>query len=158
MIHAVPNKINHTAEDCAKLFVDEIYCSHRLPSEKNSDRGTKFTSEFWREMMRLLNVQQGESASYHPRTDEQTERTIRTLDEVLCSFIFPNQSDWDDLLPLVEFGINDSINVATESTQILMNNISFIYLWRHNHGQSPITPASMPIIQNNSGAQKFVAN
>ena len=27
-----------------------------------------------------------------------------------------------------------------------------------NYGQSPITPASLPIIQNNSGAQEFVAN
>ena len=27
-----------------------------------------------------------------------------------------------------------------------------------NYGHSPITPASLPIIQNNSGSQKFVAN
>jgi hypothetical protein len=50
-------------------------------------------------------------------------------------------------MPLVEFAINNSINVATGSTPFLMN-----------YGQAPITPASLPIIQNNSGAQKFVAN
>ena len=66
---------------------------------------------------------------------------------MLCSFISRDQSDWDDLLPLVEFVINCSINVANWSTPFLMN-----------YCQSPITPASMPIIQNNSSVQKFVAN
>ena len=147
MTHAIPNKTNDSAEDCAKLFVDKIYCSHGLPLEIISDRDTKFTSDFWKELMRLLNVKQGMSTSYHPRTDGQTERMNRTLEEVLRSFISPDQSNWDDLLPLVEFAINNSINVATGSTPFLMN-----------YGQTPITPASMPIIQNNSGAQKFVAN
>ena len=147
MMHAIPNKTTDNAEDCAKLFVDKIYCSHGLPLEIISDRDTKFTSDFWKELMRLLNVKQGMSTSYHPRTDGQTERTNRTLEEVLRSFISPDQSDWDDLLPLAEFAINNSINVATGSTPFLMN-----------YGQSPITPASMPIMQNNSGAQKFMAN
>jgi hypothetical protein len=147
MTHAIPNKTVDTAEDCAKLFVDKIYCHHGLPLEIISDRDAKFTSDFWKELMRLLNVKQGMSTSYHPRTDGQTERTNRTLEEVLRSFISPDQSNWDDLLPLVEFAINNSINVATGSTPFLMN-----------YGQTPITPASLPIIQNNSSAQKFVAN
>ena len=96
--------------------------------------------------MRLLNVKHGMSTSYHPRTDRQTERTNRTLEEILRSYISPDQSDWDDLLPLVEFAINNSLNVATDSNPFLMN-----------YGQSPITPSSFPVIQNNFGAQKFVA-
>ena len=111
MVHVIPNRTNDTAEDCARMFVDKIYCHHGLPLEIISDRDTKFTSDFWKELMRLLNVKQGMSTSYHPRTDGQTERTNRTLEEVLRSFISPDQSDWDDLLPLVEFAINNSINV-----------------------------------------------
>ena len=68
--------------------------------------------------MRLLNVKQGMSTRYFPRTDGQTERMNRTLEEVLPSFISPDQSNWDDLLPLVEFAINNGINVATGSTPV----------------------------------------
>ena len=87
MIHAVPNKTNDSTQDCAKVFVDRIYCNHGLPLEIIYDRDTKFTSDFWKELMKLLNVKQGTSTSYHPRTHGHTQRTKRTLEEVLRSFI-----------------------------------------------------------------------
>ena len=70
-----------------------------------------------------LNGKQGMSTSYHPRTDGQTGRTNRTLEAVLRSFISPGQSDWDDLLPLVEFAVNNSINVATGYNWLVLNEL-----------------------------------
>ena len=98
-------------------------------------------------MIKLLNVKRGMSTSSHPRTVGKTERSDRALEEVRRSFISPDRSDRDDLIPLPVFAINNNINVATGSTPFLMN-----------YGKTPITPASLPIIQNNSDAQKNVAN
>jgi hypothetical protein len=66
---------------------------------------------------------------------------------VLRAYIAPDQSDWDKYLPLAEFAMNNSINVATGSTPFLMNS-----------GQNPLTPASLPLAKANKDAFKFIAN
>ena len=87
-VHAITNRRDDTAEMCVKLLVDEVYCSHGLPLEIVLERDTKFTFDFGREVMSLLlTVKQGVSTSYHPRTDGQTKRTNRTLQELIRSFI-----------------------------------------------------------------------
>ena len=116
IIYATLTGTNDPAEDCAKPFVDRIYWDHGLPLEIITDRNTKLTSDFWKELTRLLNVKRGTSTSNHPRTDGQTERTNITVEEVLHSFTCPNQRDWVDLLPMVKFAITTSINVVTGST------------------------------------------
>ena len=56
----------------AKLFRREVIRLHGLPYEFVSDRDGRFTSNFMREVCRLLNVKQAMSTAYHPQTDGQT--------------------------------------------------------------------------------------
>ena len=54
------------------------------------------------------------SSAYHPQTDVQKERvngvTEETLlmEETLRHSVGPQQNDWDDLLALAEFSMNNS--------------------------------------------------
>lgn len=72
-----------SASTLAQVFIEEIYRLHGLPTYIVSDRGTIFTSQFWREMMQQLGVQQQLSTSYDPQTDGQTERVNQCLETYL---------------------------------------------------------------------------
>ena len=145
--HFAPCHTNDDAEDFAETFMKEIFSQHGLPTEIISDRDTKFIGGFWKAATKQFGITRCMSTAFHPRTDGQTERMNRTLEEVLRAYISPDQSDWDKHLPLVEFAINNTVNSSTGTTPFLME-----------YGQSPLTPASAPLAKINPSAFKFVAN
>jgi hypothetical protein len=94
---------------------------HGLPREIVSDRDPRLTSAFWSELCRILQVTPAMSTAYHPQTDGQTERTNRTMEDVLRHFVSPRQDDWDLWLPLVEFAINNAVQESTGFTPFFLN-------------------------------------
>ena len=56
------------------------------------------------------------STAHHPQTDGQTERMNRVVEDVLRIFVNHRQDNWDQLLPLCEFYINDSSQASTDQT------------------------------------------
>ena len=46
--HFIPVKVTYNAEKLAKLYISEIIRLHGVPLSIISDRGTQFTSKFWR--------------------------------------------------------------------------------------------------------------
>jgi len=70
-------------------------------------------SQFWREMHRLLRVKLLISTAFHPQTDGASEHSMRTITQILCSMISPDQKDWIEKVPMVEFVINLSVSGST---------------------------------------------
>ncbi|GJQ98299.1 putative reverse transcriptase domain-containing protein [Tanacetum coccineum] len=52
------------------------------------------------------------STSYHPQTDGQSERTIQTLKDMLCSCVIDFANGWDKHFPLVEFSYKNSYHTS----------------------------------------------
>ncbi|GKC63099.1 putative reverse transcriptase domain-containing protein [Tanacetum coccineum] len=48
------------------------------------------------------------STAYHPQTDDQSECTIQTLEDMLRAYILDFIGSWDVHLPIVEFSYNNS--------------------------------------------------
>ena len=46
--HFIPVKSTYSAEDYARIFIDEIVCRHGISLSIISDRGAQFTSRLWR--------------------------------------------------------------------------------------------------------------
>ncbi|GKB43780.1 putative reverse transcriptase domain-containing protein [Tanacetum coccineum] len=74
----------------------------------HSDRDSRFTSKFWQSMQEALGTRLDISTTYHPQTDGQSERTIRTLEDMLRACVLDFRGSWDVHLPLVEFLYNNS--------------------------------------------------
>ena len=53
------------------------------------------------------------STAFHPQTDGVSECSIRTIMQILCSMISPNQKDWAEKVPMVKFTINSSVSGLT---------------------------------------------
>ncbi|GJJ71552.1 hypothetical protein EMPS_03902 [Entomortierella parvispora] len=113
LAHFVPSTTSATAIDVAHQFFDNIFKLHGLPTSIISDRDTRFTSRFWQELHKLLDVKLALSTAYHPQTEGQTEVTNKTLKTMLRAFVDNKQSNWDQLLPSLEFAYNNAVNAST---------------------------------------------
>ena len=137
--HFVPSTTTATAVDVARQFFDNIFKLHGLPITIVSDRDTRFTSRFWQELHTLLDVKLALSTAYHPQTDGQTEVMNKTLKTMLRAFVDNKQSNWDQLLPSLEFAYNNAINASTGYSPFFLNT-----------GQHPRLPIMMLSPPNSS--------
>ena len=103
MVHIIPTRTDVTAKQVAELYVKEIVRLHGIPESVVSDRDTKFTSQFWTELSRLLEQRLLMSSAYHLQTDGSSERVIQTMSQVLRALVLEYGTSWVDQLPLVEF-------------------------------------------------------
>ena len=60
------------------------------------------------------------STLYHPQTDGQTEVMNRILKDYLRAFTRDGQDKWDEMLTIVEFAMNNSINASTIKTPFFL--------------------------------------
>jgi len=107
MANFLPLKKEKTVADLAVIFAREIWKYHGLPTDIVSDRDSRFTSETWKEFLRLLGIQPRMSTAFHPQTDGQTERLNQTIESYLRMFVGKEQDDWVCLLPTAEFAYNN---------------------------------------------------
>ncbi len=103
-----------SAEDYAKLYINEIVRLHGVPLSIISDRGPQFTSHFWKSFQKGLGTQVNLSTTFHPQTDGQAERTIQTLEDMLRACVIDFKGSWDDHLPLIEFAYNNSYHSSIQ--------------------------------------------
>jgi transposase InsO family protein len=116
MAHFFPTNKTVTAKQLADQFTREIYRLHGLPKVLISDRDPRFTSDFWTDLFKRLGTKLNMSTAYHPETDGQTERTNRTLEQILRAYAHPYQDDWYKHLDLAEFAYNRHPSASTGMT------------------------------------------
>ena len=62
----IPVKMTYNEEKLAKLYISEIVRLHGVPLSIISDRGTQFTSMFWRTLHAELGTRLDLSTAFHP--------------------------------------------------------------------------------------------
>jgi hypothetical protein len=97
-----------SCEKLAEIYVNEIVSKHGVPKRIVSDRGSIFTSAFWKHLQKALGTQLDFSTAYHPQTGGQTERTNQILEDMLRACALDFGGSWHEHLPLAEFSYNNS--------------------------------------------------
>ena len=110
--HFIPVKTTYTSAQLAKIYMSKIVCLHGVPRKVVSDRGTQFTSKFWRQLHESLGTRLEFSTAFHPQTDGQTERVNQILEDMLRACALDYGSSWDDNLPYAEFSYNNSYQAS----------------------------------------------
>ena len=116
MAHFIPCQKTSDATHIANLFFKEVVRLHGLPKSIVSDRDTKFVGHFWRTLWKKLGKKLSFSSAYHTQTDGQTEVVNRSLGNLLRSLVTEHNSQWDKIMPQVEFSYNDSPNRITSKS------------------------------------------
>nr|GEW82051.1 ribonuclease H-like domain-containing protein [Tanacetum cinerariifolium] len=85
----------------ADIFQQEIVRLHGPPAVIVCYRDPRFTSRFWKGLQNSWGTRLKFSMAFHPETDEQTERTIQALEDMLRSCALEWTGNWDEYLCLV---------------------------------------------------------
>ena len=67
-------------------------------------------------MQEALGTRLNFSTAFHPQTDEQSERVIQILEDMLRSCVIDYEGSWDRHIPLVEFVYNNSFQLSIRMT------------------------------------------
>ncbi|KAL6956543.1 hypothetical protein U1Q18_052838 [Sarracenia purpurea var. burkii] len=110
--HFLPVKNTYTIDQLAKIYLREIVRLHGVPATIVSDRDPKFVSRFWSSFQKAMGTELLLSTAFHPQTDGQSERTIQTMEDMLRACAMDFQGSWEDHLPLIEFGYNNSFQAS----------------------------------------------
>lgn len=101
--------------------MENIVCTHGVPAELLSDRGTNFLSNLLSEVYSLLGMHKSNTLAYHPQTDGLVEWFNRTLTAMLSKTVKKNGRNWDQQLAFVLFVYRTSPQASTgESLFYLM--------------------------------------
>lgn len=121
MKHYIACNTTTSSEELAGLFIDNVWKLHGLPASIVSDRGTQFTSHFWKSLCKQLKITAVMSSAFHPETDCQTERANAVMEQYLRSYVSHQQDDWVDWLPLAEFTANNAVSETTQVSPFVAN-------------------------------------
>ena len=77
--HFLAMKKKQSVESLAHLYIESIIRLHGVPKSIILDRDPRFTSRLWQGLQNAFGSQLKLSLAYHPQTDGQSERMIRTL-------------------------------------------------------------------------------
>ncbi|GJT50920.1 putative reverse transcriptase domain-containing protein [Tanacetum coccineum] len=108
-------KKTDSMEKLTRLYLKEVVYRHGVPLSIISNRDSRFASGFWRSLQNALGTNLKMSTTYHPETDGQSERTIQTLEDMLCACVINFGGSWDRHLPLVEFSYNNSNHASIKA-------------------------------------------
>nr|GEX87682.1 putative reverse transcriptase domain-containing protein [Tanacetum cinerariifolium] len=81
--HFFPMREDDTLEKLTRKYLKEVVSKHGVPVSIISDRDGRFTSHFWKSLNKALGTRLDMSTAYHPETDDQSERTIQTLEDII---------------------------------------------------------------------------
>jgi len=140
MGHFIPLQ-EKTAADLAVTFAREVWKHHGLPTDIVADRDSRFTSEVWKEFLRLSGIRPRMSTAFHPQTDGPTERLNQTIEAYLRAFVSKEQDDWVRLLPMAEFAYNNS-TTSGNGTSPFYANYGFHLVAMDPASTEPLNPAS----------------
>ena len=129
MTHFTPTTKDVNAEEFANLFFDVVVRLHGVPNDIVSDRGSVFTSAFFRQLCQRMGWKQKLSTAYHPQTDGQTERMNSVLEDMLRHYVDATCSNWDTFLSSAEFAANSAVNASTGFSP-----------FKVMYGEQPLTP------------------
>ena len=134
MAHFIPCSETITAKGTAQLYWQHVGKLHGIPAVIISDRDPRFTSRYWRELWRLLGTDLRMGSGFHPESSGQVERFNQLLEQTLRCAVhqYGDGRRWTEVLPVVEFAVNNTPNRTTGYTAFFLN-----------YGFHPLSPAQM---------------
>nr|GEU32319.1 putative reverse transcriptase domain-containing protein [Tanacetum cinerariifolium] len=111
----VPMRKTNPIEKLARMYLKEVVTRHGIPVLIICDHDPKFASNFSRLLQKALGTTLDMSTTYHPQNDRQSERTIQTLEDMMCACLIDFGEGWVKHLSLIEFSYNNSYHASIKA-------------------------------------------
>ena len=114
--HFLAMRMTFILEEFCRLYIREIVRLHGVPVSIVSNRDPRFTTHFWKSFQRAMGKQLMISTAFHPQTDDQWERTIQVLKDMLRTCVLDLKGSWEEHFLLVEFAYSNSYQASIQMT------------------------------------------
>ncbi|GJW78109.1 putative reverse transcriptase domain-containing protein [Tanacetum coccineum] len=111
----VPMRETDLMKKLARMYLKEVVTRHGIHVSIICDRDPRFASNFWRSLQKALGTNLDMSTAYHPQNDQQSERTIQTLEDMLRACLINFGKGWVNHLSLVDFSYNNSYHASIKA-------------------------------------------
>ncbi|UYV73827.1 hypothetical protein LAZ67_11001042, partial [Cordylochernes scorpioides] len=139
-----------TVKEVSTFLIEQIFLRHGAPRFLVSDRGSQFTSNLMKEVMKMCKVKHCFTTSYHPQTNGLTERLNRTLINMISMYVNTDQKNWDEILPFVTHSYNTTIQETT--------GYSPFFLLFGREPMSLLDDDNIPIDNNMNDYDEYIEN
>jgi hypothetical protein len=145
MAHFAPTTKQVNGEGWAKLFINNVFRLHGMPLATISDRDPRLTAKFWESFSSLVGTKMKMTTAARPQADGQSERTIRSLIQMLRAHSSDHTEEWNEHLPILEFAYNNSKHASTQESPFFLN-----------FGEHPRLPANVKATDKDPTAIKML--
>lgn len=105
--------VSAKATDVSSFLLHSVILRHGAPRVIISDRGRQFTADVVEGLLRLCGCDYRHTTPYHPQTNGLTERTNRTLTNMLSMYVAADHKNWDGVLPFITYAYNTAKHEIT---------------------------------------------
>ncbi|GKF87466.1 reverse transcriptase domain-containing protein, partial [Tanacetum coccineum] len=114
----IPMRETDPLDKLARMYLKEVVTRHEIPVSRHEipvsiicDCDSRFASNFWKSLQNALGTNLDMSTAYHLQTDRQSERTIQTLEDMLCACAIKIGKGWHFMVEsVVRFGKWEMLN------------------------------------------------
>jgi transposase InsO family protein len=102
-----------TAETVTKAFTQQILPHYGPPKMLITDKGTDFVNASLKHWCKMVGTDKKHTTPANPRADGLAENAVKTVKDMLVSFVDVYQTNWDKFLPIIQYDYNTTVNIAT---------------------------------------------
>lgn len=135
---ALPDK---KAVSIAKAIFQRFILTYGPMKQLLSDRGSEYINSILDDLCRLLSITKNTSTSYHHRTVGTVERSHRTFNEYLRSYVNDQKSDCDDWLTYFTYCYNTTPSIAINDYcpyQLIFGKTPNVYEFLNSDSIDPV--------------------
>lgn len=112
----IPTNKGITSTDVVRLLFEYVCSKHGMPESIILDRHPLFTSKYFERIIHMLNIKKNIASKGHPKSDGQSENTIRTLSQMQRRIIQKKPMEWYFFLSELKFEYNAIEHKSTKLT------------------------------------------
>ena len=109
-----------TAEIIVKMLIHHVWKLHNLFLFIVFDRESQFVSIVWKILCKILNIVSKLSTAFHFEIDDQSKIANQKMKRHIRTFCNHHQNNWDEILSMTEFAINECHSITTEVSSFLI--------------------------------------
>jgi len=112
----IPTSVTAPAVQTTELLWHHIFTPHGVPTSIVSDADPRFTSKFWKQILKIMGIEHIMAAPGHHATTGEAERKIRELKTALRNVTNLCETNWLTSIPEVaaycNAGYSDTVNMS----------------------------------------------
>ena len=105
--------LDKSAETVTKAFTTQVLSHYGPPKMLITDKGTDFVNKQMKHWCKVIGTVKKNTTPANPRSDGLAENAVKTMKDMLVSYINVFQTNWDKYLALIQYDYNTTVNIAT---------------------------------------------